>query len=65
MQSLQETRKKRTDPLYPWMLIHPHPNNLPEGNKNGKFLTWLGLNNKQLLNHISPSIATALVSMDQ
>ena len=33
--------------------------------KNGKFLTWPGLNNQQLLNHIPPIIATALKHMDQ
>ena len=33
--------------------------------KNGNFLTWPGLNNQQLLNHLPPNIATALENLDQ
>ena len=32
---------------------------------NGNLLTWIGLNNQQLLKHMPPSIATALGHMDQ
>ena len=36
------------------------PRTLLKAIKNGNFLTWKGLNNKQLLKHLEPIIATAL-----
>ena len=33
--------------------------------KNGNLLTWTGLNNPQLLKHLTPIITTALGHMDQ
>ena len=57
--------KNITDPESPWMLINIHSKKFPEGNKNGNLLTWTGLNNQQLLNHLPPSITTALGNMDQ
>ena len=47
------------------MLLQPLSKNFPEGNKNVNFLTWPGLNNQHLLNHIPPSIATSLGHLDQ
>ena len=32
--------------------------------KNGKFLTWTGLNNQKLIKHIPISIETALGNLD-
>ena len=32
---------------------------------NGNFLTWIDLNNKQLLKYLPPSISTALGHLDQ
>ena len=57
--------KNITDPVSPCLLLHPHPNKFPEGDKNGNLLIWPGLNNKQLLNHIPPSIETDLGHLDQ
>ena len=30
--------KNRTDPVSPWMLLHPNPNNFPERDKKWKLL---------------------------
>ena len=57
--------KNRIYPVSPLMLIQTHPKKFPESDKNGNFLTWIGLNNKQLVKHVPPSIATDLVHMDQ
>ena len=38
------------------MLIQSHTKNSPEGNKNGNFFIWSGLNNQQLVKHLPPSI---------
>ena len=47
------------------MLLQPHPKNLHEGNTNGNFLKWQGLNNQHFFYHTPPSITTALGHMDQ
>ena len=39
------------DPIYSWILIHPHPKKFPEGNKNENFLMGPGLNNQHFLKH--------------
>ena len=60
---LQDTY--RVDLVSTWMFLYPYTKNFSEGNKNGNFLTWIGLNNQQLLKYITPNIATDLVHMDQ
>ena len=52
--------KDRADQVYISMLLQPYANNVSEGEKNGKFLTWTGINNQQLLKHLPPIIATIL-----
>ena len=47
------------------MMLRPHPKNFPKGEKKGNFLTWPGIKNLKLLNHIPPSIATALENLDK
>ena len=40
------------------LCFSPTPRNFLKAINNGNFLTWPGLNNQQLLKHLSPSIAT-------
>ena len=47
------------------MMFQPHPKKILNTIKNGNFLTWPGLKNQQLLNHLPPNIVTALLHMDQ
>ena len=47
------------------MLLQSRLKNFPEDNKNGNFLTWPGLNDQLLLNHLTPGIKTSLGHMDQ
>ena len=43
----------------------PKPRTLLKVIKNGNFLTWPDLSNQKLLKHLHPSIAAALVHLDQ
>ena len=47
------------------MLLQLRLKNFPEINKNGNFLTWPGLNNLHLLNHLPPINEIALGHLDQ
>ena len=57
--------EKIIDPISSWILLRPHPKNVPGWNKNGNFLTWPGLNNQHFMKHIPSSIVTFLGHMDQ
>ena len=58
MQLLQETRQRHNQSsIYMDATLSPP--------QKGKFLTWTGINNKQLLKHICTSIATSLGYLDQ
>ena len=54
-----------SDPVFTCVLLQPYTKNFSEGNKNGNFLTCLGLNSQQFFKHLPPSIATDLVHLDQ
>ena len=57
--------KDRSDLVSIWMLLHPYNKDFSEVDKNGNFLTWLGLKNQQLLKQLPPSIVTTLGHLDQ
>ena len=47
------------------MLLRTYTKKFSECDKNGKLITWPGLNNKQLLNNLPPRISTTLRNLDQ
>ena len=47
------------------MMLQPYSKKKLTAKKNFNLLTWSGINNPTLLKHLQPSIATALVHLDQ
>ena len=62
------TRDKTNTELIQYLhgcCFRPTPITFLKAINNENFLTWIGLNNQQLLNHITPNISTSLEYMDQ
>ena len=57
--------KEITNPISLCILFQPDSKNFLEGDKYWKLPQWTGLNNKKLLEHLPPSIATAIGHLDQ
>ena len=62
--TIDNTRTELIQYLH-WCCFGPNPSTLLKAIQNENCLTWPGLKNQQLLNHLPPNIVTALLHMDQ